>query len=303
MTRTSQWVEDYLRYAAHERRLSRNTIDGYRRDLDQFARFLDEARGSTDWLWADVDRRSIRSFMGSLESKGLKRSSVQRKLAAVRAFFGFLHRTGRLESNPAALVRSPKRDRSLPGFLTEDGARGLMESVGARARDESGVLSLRRWALLELLYSCGLRLAEVQGLDRASFDASGRQLRVVGKGGVERIVPVGERARVAVAAYLRTRPDADTDALFLSIRGGRLSRRQIQRDVTGALASVADGERLTTHSLRHTFATHLLDRGADLVSVKELLGHASLTTTRMYTHTSVDRLKRVHARAHPRGGE
>jgi integrase/recombinase XerC len=161
---------------------------------------------------------------------------------------------------------------------------------------------MRRRALLELLYSSGLRLAEIQGLDRPDIDLETGQVRVLGKGNAERIVPVGRRACHAVSAYLIRRPDTATEALFLSSRGTRLSRRQIQRDVTGALKTVADGERLSTHSLRHTFATHLLDRGADLVSVKELLGHASLTTTRIYTHTSIDRLKRVHAEAHPRGG-
>jgi integrase/recombinase XerC len=174
--------------------------------------------------------------------------------------------------------------------------------IDRQAEDDGGVLPMRRRALLELLYSSGLRLAEIQGLDRPDIDLETGQVRVLGKGNAERIVPVGRRACHAVSAYLIRRPDTATEALFLSSRGTRLSRRQIQRDVTGALKTVADGERLSTHSLRHTFATHLLDRGADLVSVKELLGHASLTTTRIYTHTSIDRLKRVHAEAHPRGG-
>jgi integrase/recombinase XerC len=302
MTNRTKWVEDYLRYAGKERGLSRNTIDGYRRDLAQFTTFLDEYRGGS-WDWGDVDRVSIRSFLGALESRGLKRSSIQRKLAAVRAYFAFLHRTDRLPANPARLVRSPRRDRTLPGFLTEDGAAALFDSIGDAAREDGGFLPMRRWALLELLYSCGLRLAEIQTLDRAALDLRGGQVRVHGKGGVERVVPVGSRAGSALAAYLEVRPAVDSDAVFVSARATRLSRRQIQRDVTGALDTVADGERLSTHSLRHTFATHLLDRGADLVSVKELLGHASLTTTRIYTHTSVERLKRVHAQAHPRGGD
>lgn len=302
MTNRTKWVEDYLRYAGKERGLSRNTIDGYRRDLAQFMTFLDDYRGGY-WGWGDVDRVSIRSFLGALESRGLKRSSIQRKLAAVRAYFAFLHRTDRLPANPARLVRSPRRDRTLPGFLTEDGAAALFDSIGAAAREDGGFLPMRRWALLELLYSCGLRLAEIQTLDRAALDLRGGQVRVLGKGGVERVVPVGSRAGSALAAYLEVRPAVDSDAVFVSARATRLSRRQIQRDVTGALDTVADGERLSTHSLRHTFATHLLDRGADLVSVKELLGHASLTTTRIYTHTSVERLKRVHAQAHPRGGD
>jgi len=262
-----------------------------------------EYHGGAGWSWDGLDRLTIRSFLGALESRGFARSSVQRKLAAIRAFYAFLHRTGRVDANPARLVRAPRRERPLPGFLTEDSAETLFEAVAASALEDGGFLALRRRALLELLYSCGFRLAEVQGLDRAAIDMTGGQARVVGKGSVERVVPVGSRALSALRDYLRVRPAGDSDAVFVSSRGSRLSRRQIQRDVTGTLDAVADGERLSTHSLRHTFATHLLDRGADLVSVKELLGHASLTTTRIYTHTSVERLKQVHARAHPRGGE
>ena len=296
------WLEDFLRYAGKERRLSPNTIDGYRRDLGQFSTFLDGYLGSADWAWEAVERLWIRSFLGSLEARGLKRSSVQRKLAAIRAFYAFLHRSGRTDANPARLVRAPRRERPLPGFLTEDGAETLFGLIERVASEEGGVLPLRRRATLELLYSCGVRLAELQRLDVADLDLERGQLRVLGKGSVERVVPVGSRAVRAVREYLAARPEAPNGPLLVSARGTRLSRRQIQRDVGTALAAVADGERLSTHSLRHTFATHLLDRGADLVSVKELLGHASLTTTRIYTHTSVERLKRVHAESHPRGG-
>jgi len=297
------WREDFLRYAEAERRLSPNTVDGYRRDLAQFVEFLDGYYASEDWGWATLDRVAIRSFLGALEGRGLRRASIRRKLAAIRAFYAFLHRTDRILANPARLVRAPKRERTLPGFLTEEGAATLLDGIAERAEGGGGAIELRRWALLELLYSSGLRLAEIQRLDRNAIDLREGQVRVTGKGDVERIVPVGRRAATAVRAYLEVRPEAETDALFLSARGSRLSRRQIQRDVSRVLEGVADGERLSTHSLRHTFATHLLDRGADLVSVKELLGHASLTTTRIYTHTSVERLKRVHANAHPRGGE
>jgi len=303
MTDRTGWKDDFLRYAARERRLSPETVAAYRRDLAQLAMFLTDHFGTADWSWAGVERTDIRAFLGSLELRGLARSSIQRKLAAVRAFYAFLHRTERLEANPARLVRAPRRERPLPAFVAEDRAMELLDGVGERARESGDLLELRRWAMIELLYSCGLRLAELRGLDRGGVDASGRQLRVLGKGGKERIVPVGSRALEALAAYLRARGDDGSTALFSSSRGARLSRRQIQRDMTRLLAGTADGERLSTHSLRHSFATHLLDRGADLVSVKELLGHASLSTTRIYTHTSIERLKRVHARAHPRGGE
>ena len=297
------WVEDFLRYARAERRLSLNTVSAYRRDLDQFEAFVSAYEGTRDWCWADVHRVSIRSFMGDLELRGLKRSSIARKLAAVRAFFAFLQRTDRVEASPARLVRTPRRDRTLPSFLSEEDARELLDSAGEAARRDGSAVALRRWALLEVLYSCGLRLAEVHGLDVTAADLGAGQIRALGKGGKERIVPLGRRASEALGAYFGKRGESTSRAAFLSVRGTRLSRRQIQRDVTAQLARVADGDRLTTHSLRHSFATHLLDRGADLVSVKEMLGHASLSTTRIYTHTSVDRLKRVHSRAHPRGGE
>ncbi len=297
------WVDDFLRYARAERRLSPNTVSAYRRDLDQFEAFVSAYEGTRDWGWAEVHRVSIRSFMGDLELRGLKRSSIARKLAAVRAFFAFLQRTDRVEASPARLVRTPRRDRTLPSFLSEEDARELLDSAGEAARRDGSAVALRRWALLELLYSCGLRLAEVHGLDATAVDSRAGQIRALGKGEKERIVPLGRRASEALDAYFGKRGESTSRAAFLSVRGTRLSRRQIQRDVTAQLARVADGDRLTTHSLRHSFATHLLDRGADLVSVKEMLGHASLSTTRIYTHTSVDRLKRVHSRAHPRGGE
>lgn len=297
------WLDGFLRYAEKERRLSPNTVVGYRRDLEQFKAFLLEHRGSDRAGWAGVDRLDVRSFLGWLEARGLMRSSIQRKLAAVRAFYAFLHRTDRVGANPARLVRAPRREAPLPAFVPEDRAQRLLDDIGETARAAGDALSLRRWALIELIYSCGLRLAEAHMLDRGAVQLDEGQVRVLGKGRKERVVPLGRTAAGAIRAYLATRRDSGTPALFTSARGDRLSRRQIQRDVTGLLDRVAEGERLSTHSLRHTFATHLLDRGADLVSVKELLGHASLTTTRIYTHTSVDRLKKVHARAHPRGGE
>lgn len=304
---------DFLRYAELERRLSPHTVAAYRRDLCQFERFQNDYLGRVDWSWVDVDRLAIRSFLGWLEQRGLRRSTIQRKLSALRAFYAFLHRMEAVETNPAKLVRAPRRERRLPGYLTRDRSDSLFDLLAAEARAQGSLLALRRWALLEIIYSCGLRLAEAQGLDVADVDLHGRSARVLGKGEKERIVPLGARAAEAITAYMAIRSDLASAGgsvrseraeapLFLSLRGRRLSRRQIQRTVTDALRIAAGGERLSTHSLRHTFATHLLDGGADLVAVKEMLGHASLSTTRVYTHTSVERLKDVHARSHPRGG-
>ncbi len=305
--------QNFLRYAALERRLSPNTVAAYRRDLDQFEQFHNDYFGRSDWSWVEVDRLAIRSFLGWLEGRGLRRSTIQRKLSALRAFYAYLHRTDVVRSNPARLVRAPRRERDLPGYLTRERADSLFELLMADARTQGNAIALRRWALVELIYSCGLRLAEAHGLDVGDVDLSSRSVRALGKGDKERIIPLGTRAAEALSAYMTIRsdllasngephPERADAPLFLSVRGQRLSRRQIQRTVTEALQLAAGGERLSTHSLRHTFATHLLDGGADLVSVKEMLGHASLSTTRVYTHTSVERLKDVHARSHPRGG-
>ncbi|MFQ5679775.1 MAG: tyrosine recombinase XerC [Gemmatimonadota bacterium] len=317
-------VADFLRYVEVERRLSPNTARAYRRDLLELYRFLVGHIASEEWSWGDVDRLTIRAYLGSLSERGLKRSSVARKLSTVRSFYRFLHRTGRVPGNPAKLVRSGRGSRELPGYLTERQAEELFSQLTRRMEDAGGFVACRDRALIELLYSCGLRLAEAQQADLQDMDLRTGQLRVRGKGGKQRIVPVGRKAVRALSAYLEQRAPlaaaaggrpttpadragrADRPArapLFLSVRGRRLSRRQIQRSVGRALEAVAAGEGLSTHALRHSFATHMLNRGADLVAVKELLGHASLSTTRVYTHTSVDRLRRVYALAHPRAGD
>ncbi len=319
-------VADFLRYAGAERRLSPRTVDAYRRDLLQFFRFM-RAHREPGWDWEDLDRLDVRSFLGSLSERGLKRSTVSRKLSSVRTFFRFLRRTDRVSVDPARPVRAPRRGRTLPGYLTESQTESLFDSLRSRtaavedpARDP---LPARDLALLELLYSCGLRLAEVQGLDVGDVTPGRGQVRVHGKGRKERIVPLGRPAAEALRRWLACRPalvgrapknrgrtpgaDGSRERggrpLFLSARGRRLSRRQVQRVVSRALRQAADGEALSIHALRHSFATHLLDRGADLVAVKEMLGHASLSTTRVYTHTSIERLRRTYQLAHPRAGE
>ncbi len=308
-------LEDFLRYARDERRLSPNTVDAYRRDVDQFASFLREWLATGDWSWDAVDRRTIRAFLGELDLQGLARSTVARKLSAVRTFFGFLHRNGRVEANPAKPVRTPRGERDLPPHLTSEQTEELFDLLRDRAEEDGGFVALRDRALVELLYSCGLRLAEARGLDLPEVDLAGGQVRVTGKGDRERVVPVGSRAVAAIRAYLperaavlraRRSSGGETVAedgahpLFVSVRGGRLSRRQMQRGVTRALEAVAAGEGLSAHALRHSFATHMLDGGADLMAVKELLGHESLSTTRIYTHTSRERLKQVYRDSHPR---
>ena len=210
----TEWVEDFLRYASAERRLSPNTVSAYRRDLGQFEAFVCGYEGTIDWGWADVHRVSIRSFMGELELRGLKRASIGRKLAAVRAFFTFLQRTDRVEASPALLLRTPRRERPLPAFLSEDQARALLDSAAETARRDGSVVALRRWALLELLYSCGLRLAEAHGLDVIDVDLHTGQVRALGKGAKERVVPLGRPAAEALGEYFSARPSGEAGAVF-----------------------------------------------------------------------------------------
>ena len=297
-------VEAYLKHLADERQVSPHTVDAYRRDLAEFQRFLDVHKGSLPWSWDDVDRLDVRSFLGYLTGRGLQRRTIARKLSSVRGLFRFLIREGSVESNPALHVRAPRGGRALPGHLSRSEMERLFELVETRA-STGGWHGARNRALLELLYSCGLRLSELQTLDRSNLDLDACYVKVLGKRAKERMVPLGSAAAAALALYDRARTErfgaaGDGDALFVSERGNRLSRRQIQRIVKGFIDLTIEEGGLSTHSLRHTFATHLLDGGADLMSIKELLGHAALSTTQIYAHTSRARLRRVYRSAHPR---
>lgn len=300
-------LEEFLRFIAHERQLARPTLEAYSRDLAEFTDFLDRYYGDPEWSWAGLDRLAIRSWMGDLAGRrGLARSSVARKLSAVRSFYRFLHVDERVAANPARAVRTPKRDRYLPGFLTREQMEAVFRDAELRA-EAGGFHGLRNLALVELFYATGMRLSELQSLDVGALDLVSDRVRLLGKGRKERIVPVGRAATRALRGYFEarevtlagaTRPDRR--AVFLSQTGRRLSVRQIQNVVGQFLKGIADDAGLSTHSLRHTFATHMLDAGADLMAVKELLGHASLSTTQIYTHTSKERLKRIYRQAHPR---
>ncbi len=298
-------LRGYLDHLTAERQLSSHTIEAYRRDLDDLVSFLDGYFDSRDWAWDDVDRLAVRAYLSRLSMSKLKRRSIARKLSSTRSFFRFLQREGLIERNPARQIRAPRHGRVLPGYLTQREMTRLFE-LAVPGNGESDWKSVRDRALVELLYSAGLRLSEVHGLAKKDLDLSAGRVKVRGKGNKERIVPVGRQACTAIRAYEAVREErfgapAPTDPLFVSNRGARLSRRQIQRIVTRLIAAVAEEGGLSTHSVRHSFATHLLDEGADLMAIKELLGHASLSTTQMYAHTSRERLKQVYKHAHPRG--
>lgn len=298
---------EYLRLIEHGRQLSAHTVAAYRRDLYELAAFLDRHYGPGDeWSWNGVDRLAIRAYLAELSRRGLARRSIARKLSAVRSFFRYLHREEIVEANPARTVRAPKLQKTLPAWLTRAQVEKLFDVAESRA-SRNTFRGTRDHAIVELFYSTGMRLSELHALDTTHVDLVGEQARVMGKGRKERIVPLGRAAVTALRRYeprrrevLNLRPAGERHALFVSERGTRLSTRQIQNIVRAFLEKVADDAGLSTHSLRHSFATHLLDAGADLMAVKELLGHASLSTTRIYTHIAKERLRKVYDRAHPR---
>lgn len=296
-------IEAFLEHLEKERQVSGHTVKAYRRDLEAFADFLDRHTGG-DWSFTRVDRLGIRGYLGEMQRRGLAKRSMARALSAVRSLYRFLQAHQGLEKSPVRAARAPRLERHLPGYLDRDRTELLFQGAEARAAtgDERAVRDL---AILELFYSSGLRLSELTGLNLIDLDLLSDQVKVRGKGRKERLVPLGSRASRALRRYLNLRESAprpmgaDRQAVFVGPRGKRLAPRSVQRLVHRALDTVG-GESLKTHSLRHTFATHLLDAGADLRAVQELLGHASLSTTQIYTHTSVERLKKVYQQAHPR---
>lgn len=299
-------VADFMRFLGAERNDSPHTVKAYGRDLAAFAEFLGGYYGSDDWTWAGVDKLAMRGFLASAAKQGWSKRSAARALSAVRSFYKFLNLHHGLEVNPGRAVGTPKLERRLPDYLDRGAMDRLFELAETRAGD-GAFASRRNRAILELFYSTGMRLSELVALDLDDVDLVSDQVRVRGKGKRERIVPLGRPAVTAVRAYLPSREAVqrgakapDRRALIVGPKGTRLTPRAVQLIVRRFLDAVSEGRDVTTHSLRHSFATHLLDAGADLRAVQELLGHASLSTTQIYTHTSVDRLKKVYHQAHPR---
>jgi len=300
-------VDEFLDVLTRQRQLSEHTVAAYRRDLKDLSGFLTEYLGTPDWEWSGVDRLTLRSFLGYSLRRGLSRRTIGRKLSAVRGFFRFLHLEGRVPMNPARGMRAPKAEKRLPGHLSQTEVARIFRVAESRA-GENKLAGSRTLLILELLYGSGLRLSELQGLDLDDLERGDGQVKVVGKGNKERIVPLTRRSLQALSHYEPRRaealpagpPPARGGPLLVNNKGGRLSRRSIQRSVKEILEVTASDQGLSVHSLRHSFATHLLDAGADLMAVKELLGHISLSTTQIYTHTSTERLRRVYKQAHPR---
>ncbi len=300
-------LTEFLTHLRDERQLSPHTVSAYAVDLEQFRSFLDAYYGGP-WRWAGVDRLALRGYVGRAAEQGWSKRTIARKLSSVRSFYRFLQREGRAAANPGKALRAPREGRRLPGHLSQAQMRRLFDRLESAAHAGDSFRTLRDWALLELLYSTGMRVSEVQGLDFEDVDEAARRVRVRGKGRKERILPLGRHAARVLREYERAQRAARSRAgkpagrgpVFVSSAGDRLSARQIRRIVKRWIGKVADPSGLSTHAVRHSFATHLLDNGADLMAVKELLGHASLSTTRIYTHTTRERLGRVYRRAHPR---
>jgi integrase/recombinase XerC len=280
-------LDEFLEHLRVEKGASAHTIRSYRSDLREFLDFL-EREGRADA--GQVDGRLVRRFLAGLHQRRLERSSVARKLSAIRSYLRFLVRRGRAERNAAREIDSPRVPRKLAAFLPIDETYDLLEGPTPSLRDR---------AVLELLYASGLRVSEAVGLDLEDVDRDRQTLRVLGKGRKERIVPFGEAAAQALDAYLAERP-AGAGPLFLNARGRRLGVRSVQTIVRRQARASGITRRVSPHTLRHTFATHMLDAGADLRVIQDLLGHRRLSTTQRYTHVSGDQLMRVYDQAHPR---
>ncbi len=303
MSTPASEIAEFSAFLAKERNDSPHTVKAYGRDLADFVAFCGRYyRGA--WSWAGVDRQAIRAWLGAQQQRGLAKRSAARALSALRTFYRFLSATRGVEVNPAKAARTPKLERRLPLHLERVEIDLLFHDAERRAA-AGGFREARDLAMLELFYSTGIRLSELAGLNEQDVDLVSDQLKVRGKGKKERIVPVGKHAGRALRRYYRLRDVVlaatghERRAVFVSGRGKRLTPRAVQLVVKRLFGALAE-RNLHVHSLRHTFATHLLDAGADLRAVQELLGHASLSTTQVYTHTSVERLKKVYHQAHPR---
>ncbi len=310
------WIEKFLEYLRYQRNASDHTLRNYASDLEQFFSFLTHAPDGSPRAAPELeqlDHFTIREFLGALYERSNKKSSVARKLATIRSFMKFLSIQGAVQTNPAKIVASPRMETRLPDYMSIDAVTELVE-----APDSSTDAGKRDRAILELLYGSGLRAGELVGLNLGDISLGEGLLKVVGKGRKERIVPFGKRAAEALDAYLRVRkgPSAALpaagqkprglagDAVFLNFRGGgRLTSRSVGDIVDRYVGRLAQRLKVHPHTLRHTFATHMLNAGADLRTIQELLGHESLSTTQKYTHVSAEQLIRVYKSCHPRAGK
>ncbi len=300
MEGSCELVDLYLGHLTGERNASEHTVRSYGRDLAQFMDFL-ESRGEADSFPEGVTRLTVRAYLADLLERGYAKSSVARKIAALRSIYKYLRRRGHITVNPLSGLRTPKTGRRLPKFLSVDEVEKLLDAI-----KPNGLWSQRDRAVLEVLYSGGLRVSELTSSDLADVDLDSGLIRVRGKGKKERLAPLGRAAVKSLEGYLTERSRSprrtrfDREAVFLNRRGGRLTSRSVRRLVEKYASGAGLPGDITPHTLRHSFATHLLDRGADLRSVQELLGHENISTTQVYTHLTTEKMKEIYDGAHPR---
>lgn len=298
-------LEQFLQHLKYERNVSPHTLRNYASDLEQFRLYILRFEKREDIPVANIDRLTIREWMSTLHAADKKKASVARKLASLRTFFQFLIREGKLETNPAKLVATPRIERKLPNHLSMEDAVRFIETPNVNTD-----LGRRDRAMIEFLYATGIRVSELVGIDLSDIDLRERLVRVTGKRKKQRIVPFHEHALDALMHYLeKTRPvflnecppaERDERAVFLHRRGGRITTRSVGRMIDKYIKQCADLHSISPHSLRHSFATHLLDSGADLRDIQELLGHARLSTTQIYTQVSMEKMIEVYDKAHPK---
>lgn len=297
------YLTSFLDYLKFEKNYSSNTIRSYEDDLLQLNSFFVKHFSSKTYAIESIDNLTIRLFLGELIEGGISKKSIARKLSSIRSYFKYLYRKKIIKSNPTINIATPKIPKKLPSFLEESAMTKMLELP-----DEATVTGLRDKALLEILYSTGIRLSELIELKLENIDWYNNTLKVIGKGRKVRIAPFGEKAKSALKKYLLRREELFTEntsgkeahSVFISNRGKRMYPKGVYNIVNHYIQQVSDIEKKSPHVLRHTFATHLLNRGADLKAVKELLGHESLSTTQIYTHVTIDRLKSIYDQAHPK---
>lgn len=300
-----QYVDRFIDHLRVEKNASSMTLTCYRTDLNQFFTYMaDDYEVPSEELKKDViNPRSVRRYLEHLQKRGMSRATIARKLASLRSFVRYLCREAVLDGNPIAVIATPRQEKKLPRFLYPEEVKMLIETP-----DTTSVMGMRDRAILELLYATGIRVSELVALDLNQIDTRERTVRVLGKGNKERIVPVGSQAIQAINTYLTEsrgyllakNSNQSTEALFLNRFGSRLSARSIRNVINKYVEQIALNQKVSPHTLRHTFATHLLNGGADLRSVQELLGHVKLSTTQVYTHVTNERIKKVHREKFPR---
>jgi len=300
-------IDKFLKTLKYTKGYSPHTLRNYRIDLMQFLAFLkSKGEDAEEIELKDIRNQMIREFLAHLHQKGLSKASIARKLATIRSFFTYLSRYGQVALNPAKMISTPKLEKKLPDFLSVDAVNKLLQTPDTKAELGRRSLGKRDLAILELLYATGMRLNELVSLNLDDLDLSGQMVRVKGKGKKERLTPFGQKASEAIRVYFAERRNlinpsqAGEQSIFLNCRGGRMTGRSIARMLDKYIIICSIKHNISPHSLRHSCATHLLNAGADLRFIQELLGHSSLSTTQKYTHMSMDKLKDIYRKTHPR---